>query len=788
MNAHRLLRLSLLAVLLTCRFSVSSAVALDEETHRARDVTTVDFLASVGLDANALAPQAVKADPLRNRIFVACANSSAVAVIEGPEKTVTVIPVECRMPRRLRDPGMAVSGKTGRLYLCGPERLIIVDPEKETSCSLPLPGDYEVVSLDEQREAVFLTGRTRGDLAVVNGETGEIVHVPYAEPAPPLPFVVASDPPPIRVSVADPARGRVHVVDGLTSTLYTFDTGEPRLLGSRRLPLDVFPRWHVAGFDTQKGLIYGAVENARREMRHAFALDTKGGKDRILDLPEKHTEPQGVSCDTEGGRIFIPYDNMKVVHMIHFGKEATLSSVDVPAVGMDASVFDPRSGKLYVTCWIESVLYVIDPDQGKLVFTVPRFPVYPHMTSIALDRADGTITVPSGSMAVNGTFGAAVTVFDPKTLAFRSIRTGWGPVSLVRKPGSESYWIFDAEGEVAEVTPDGAVTRRRFPHPYPRQAVRSPDGDRVLVAYGPHSSMWPAYYIKGTRNGIVTLDARGDVIEDRLTPRLAQGMIHDGKGRLWVFQNTWGKQAPFLMGYDDDSGWFDLRLQPKVDNECVLRLLAYDPESGLLYAVRAGDRNDAPGRLHLVDPDSRTEKAAIEVGRTPTDLAVIPSFDAALVTAFDDGVVHVIYGKDVKRLDLDVGGRPFALGVAPGATPADAEAYVLDHAAPRITVLSIGRDDSGTLDAKVKSIIPLPPGASPDNLLVDHDTGRLFLTAHWRRRGPDPVLRSRHGRGDRPTCGPLPLRRGHLRSGQRGLPPSRAMGGRAVPDHGHGSG
>ena len=40
---------------------------------------TVDFLAPMGLRANALAPKAVVADPVRNRVFASCANSCAVS-------------------------------------------------------------------------------------------------------------------------------------------------------------------------------------------------------------------------------------------------------------------------------------------------------------------------------------------------------------------------------------------------------------------------------------------------------------------------------------------------------------------------------------------------------------------------------------------------------------------------------------------------------------------------------------------------------------------------------------
>jgi DNA-binding beta-propeller fold protein YncE len=244
----------------------------------------------------------------------------------------------------------------------------------------------------------------------------------------------------------------------------------------------------------------------------------------------------------------------------------------------------------------------------------------------------------------------------------------------------------------------------------------SPDGQHVLVAYGPHSSMWPAFYIGGTRNGIWFIDDRGRVVEDRLTPRLVQGMLFDREKNLWALQNTWGREEPFLLCQPADRGdWFDLRLPPALDNECVQRLLAMDAESGLLYAGRAGNLATDPGRVHVVDPNARTVLRSVEVGRTPTGICVLPERSLVFVSNFDDDTVTLLRGSGEKVKDEPVGSRPIALA----ADRALETVYVVNHLGASLTVLG-----------KKKKTVPLPEGALPNHLLVDPESGAVFITAH----------------------------------------------------------
>ncbi|MFH1998931.1 MAG: YncE family protein [Planctomycetota bacterium] len=724
-------------LLLTAACSTTIKTTVYTRTHTA--YTTVDFLKLSGLDANALAPQVVCADPARNRIFAACANSSAIAIIhDAPARTepgrtapgigseVITVPVGSRMPRRLRNAGMLVSTESGRLYLLGQEQLLIIDPEDLSVRTIDLPGDYEAIALDENRQRAYLAGRTCPDLAIVDAETEQVVIVPCMEAAPPLPFMAASAPPPIRFPFVMPGRKRAYVLDGCTASLIFIDLDTLAVTRTRKLPVEAVPRWHMAGFNSADGTIYAVLENQKREAVHAMTIDLLGDSDVVVDLIEKYTEPAGVTCDPERGEIYIPYDNKALIHVVSFESEPAVAEIALPDLGVDATAYDPATRTLYCAGWKQAALYVADMEKRECALTVPFFPVYPHMNSMALNPLTKKLYVPTGSAAVNGTFGAALSVFDPNTLEHSELRTGWAPVCLARKPGTENFYVFSTERDFAEVTPDGSVTYHRLPHPYPRQAITDVEGKGVWVAYGPHSSWWPNYYISGTRNGIFLINAKGRVVRDRMTPKLAQGMIQEPNGQLWALQNTWGNEAPFLLTYPDDDhgnplGWVDLRLPPKVENECPLRLLARNRTTGTIYAGKTGDLNTDNGTVYAVDPTTRTLTGTFETGRTPTSLCVDPGRNRIYVTNFDDDSVTIIHGETGSTETVPVGKRPIASALNENT----GEVFIVNHGEPGLTLLRPVMNSPGKTGK-----VMLPEGARPDNLIVDPVSGHAFVTAH----------------------------------------------------------
>jgi len=690
-------------------------------------VVTVDFLEPLGLGTNALAPQVVCADPAHNRVFAACANSSSVAVVDCATQAVRSVPVGSRMPRRLRDGGMQVNAASGQLFLCGHERLIVVDPREERAVVTPLPADFEALALDERSNRAYLVGRMSGAMVVYEGDTGEMRSVPYSTAAEALPFMAASAPPPIRFPFVDPRRERIYVLDGTTSTLVSIDAVTEQVVASRRIAVGNFPRWHAAGFDPLTGRIFVALENEKRVAVHALAVDVVGSRDVILDLPEGHREPAGVTCDAARGELYIPYDNNELIDLVTFGDSPEVIPIELPSMGVDATAYNGATRTLYAASWMQAALYVIDLEKRKRTLTIPDFPVYPHMNSMAFNRSDGRLYVPSGSTAVNGSFGACLTVFDPSKLSFSELLTGWAPVSLVPRTGARSFFVFSSEREFAEVEPDGSYTIGRLPYPYARQAIPAPGGDEVFVAYGPHSSMWPTPYIGGTRDGIAVLGRSCSPVEggglevrrDLIMPRLAQGLIFDRAGRLWALQNTWGREEPFLICIPPGrESWSILRLPPKVDNECLLRLLAIDARTGLLYAGSTGNLNGETGRIYVVDPDLQEILATVDTGRTPADLCILSAADhgRAVVANFDDDTVTIIEDAGRKVTTTAVGSHPIALA----AHDAEGVVYVVNHLGASLTVLGPG----GT------RTVPLPAGALPNNIIVEPTSGEIFVTAH----------------------------------------------------------
>ena len=714
-------RLSWLFLVLTFAAPASPRPAAPPGERQEEPAVCVDFLAPLGLEANALAPQVVAEDPVRSRIFAVCANSSAVAVIEGAAGRVYALPVGVRMPRSLRREGVAVSVHTGRCFICGRRSLVVVDPEARSTWTVPLPGAFESVAVDEDRGLVLLAGRTQGKLAVVDPERRTVRLVAFGRAFPPLPYMAASAPPPIRRVFTNPVTGRAYLLDGCTATLVTVDVDGGKATASRKLPLKAVPRWHAAGYDPAHGRIYVLLEDDHRCAVTAAALDTRGDADVVVPIPKGFREPAGVNCDPGRGELYVPYDNNKAIHVVTFEGGGKVETVDLPALGVDATAYLSERRILYAASWNQAALYIVDVKERKLSRLVPFFPVYPHMNHMALDSKTGRLYVPTGSAAVNGTFGAAVTVFDPATYAFSKVRTGWAPTALVPKPGSDHFYVFDTEGGLADVAPDGSHTVHTLPWPYAREAIPSPDGAKVLVAYGPHSSMWPNFYIPATRDGILEIDGRGRVIADRLTPRLAQGIRFDKRGNLWMLQNTWGKEAPPLLCHPKNGEpWFDLRLLPATDNECVLRALVLDPRSGLLCVVRAAAHTGERGRFYAVNPARRKVVFSLPLGRIPTGICLLPERHRAYVPEAAEDSLSVVDLVQGTVRDEPVGSYPLAAA----SHPATGRVYVVNHEGRSLSV--IGPD-------RKKTSVPLPEGALPDNLVVDRTTGRVYVSAHGKK-------------------------------------------------------
>ena len=679
-------------------------------------VVEVDFLKGRGFKYNALGPHIVKVDPSHNRIIIACVNSSALAVYDSETDQTTTIPIGSRMPRRLHYLGVAVDPNSGLVYLAGDKKLIVVDPNRHQTAVTELPADFETVAVDPKTGKAFLVGRTTADLAIVSPGTEKPCLITWGDATPPLSWVAATPPPPIRNIVVDEKTRRVFVVDGIVPQLVSFHADDGKILTTRKLPIKNYARWHFAGFDPQNHWIYFALEDATRNSRQALRIDLRTTDDIVVDLPTGSSEPVGVNCSILRQEIYIPYDNNKHVHRVRFAPEIKVDSIAVPSFGMDASAVDEQNKRLFVTSWSQAALYVIDIVEGTLMQIVPDFPVYPHMNHLAFNPTDGKLYIPTGAAVVNGTFGASITVFNPNQNEFSRIITGWGPVSLAQQPNSEAFYVFNSDRQFALVQPDGHTTYYNLPHPYAHDAVRSLDQTRVYVAYGPHSSMWPAVYIGGTRNGIFTIGADPLDIADRITDRLAHHIMVDHLDQIWALQNTWGTEHPFVSVFPaGDENWERIMLPEKVENECIYRLLANDPESGRIYAGRLGDRSTEPGLVYVIDAKTHQVIDSVTVGLTPTDIGVLPGKNKLFITNFDSDSISIIDGASFRAEMKATDHKPFAIAVNTKTNTV----YVVNHLGNSLSIFG-----------DTEKVVALPEKAMPNNLIVDESRDRLFMTAH----------------------------------------------------------
>lgn len=690
-----------------------------------KPVTEVDLAKLNGMGGNAQGPHILIADNQNSRVFAACVNSSAIAMIDAKTDKVTVIPVSSRMPRRLRIQGAAVDHFTNEFVLAGQNCIIIADLVHGKSRTVPLPDDYTSVAVDEKTGKIFAVGRVSGDLAIVGPGAAEASFIPYGSMEEDIQYFAVSPPTPIRTVWVDSNDRRIYIFDGTQPKLFILDADTYKVINSRNLPLSQFPRWHWGGPDWEDGRFYLSVEDDKRVSRFAVSVDLKGTNDIVVELPEGATEPTGVSISTKRNELYIPYDNNDFIHAISFSPEPKVEQIQHQSkYGIDSSVYDEEKGLLYAPSWAEGIMFEINVAERKVNHHTPYFPVYPHMNNFAYLPSLGKIYVPSGATAVNGTFGSLITVLNINTLEQKTIRTGWSPVSLVEIPDKDRFFVFGSDDSFAVVSPDGKASFKKLPYPYLHEGFYNPADGNVYATYGLHYSIFPAFYIRATRGGIYTLDSSGEMISERQTDRLAQRALIDDNGILWATENIWGKEEPRLIYFDlkNNSRWGKVMLPPAIDNECALRGLKKNPLNGDLWVLRNGDRSVDKGMMHRVNPSSKSLIATYETGITPTDIAFLVNF--TLVSSFMEDKITIVNSMSEntsaeKTFEIKAGDGPVAIATVPELK----EAFVLNHLDSTLTVLAY---TNGNIEPQ--KTISIPGECKPGNIF--EAGGKLFISAH----------------------------------------------------------
>jgi DNA-binding beta-propeller fold protein YncE len=680
-------------------------------SHAPAETATVDLLAETGFSINAAGPVLVMMDEERGRLIAANTLSSSLTVIDCGTRKVTNIPLDGRAYQHLKSESMIIRKTTGHVCLIGIGCFYIIDPSSGSARTVETDHQLESIAVDEATGNVFLAGRESPSLYFYEMKKKKLRKLDWLETGEPLINLNATPPPPIRKVIADPELGRIIAVDGYTSTLWIFDAADGESDGPRPIPVASGGRWHYGGYNATTHRLYLVIETDKREVIEAAMIDVTGSDDLVIPLPG-YTEGVGIIYNEVREEVYVPYDNFASVHIVDFGNGGELHEIAIPAYGNDASAFDTERDLLFIGSWAHGEIDVIDLKTRKMIRRWPGLGIIPHMFTMAYDQERGLLYFPKGASAVNGTFGAAVSVFDPESGDMSKIRTGWAPIDLLENPATGEFVVFSNEDQMAVVADDGSVKFIDLPYDYPVLAAASPEKD-IYLSYGPHQSYWPTVYIWDAKNGILLIDSEDYSFYDRRIPRQALAMTLDSDGSLYFSQNNWGREEQFIGTLIDQVRLYEpgkrLRLEDEVEREITQRILEYDAEAGLLYLVKVGEKDDEPGLLQIVDPVTKKVTGRVTVGVTPTDLVF--DGDKICVSNFDSESITVIDKDDLSAESIETGKCPLRMCLSGG------EVFVINHVDR--TIQSLGK-----MDRKKK----IPFEGRPDNMFEWN--GRLVISAH----------------------------------------------------------
>lgn len=693
------------------RFFVLSILIL--AAHAKADVTvkTIDFLKECGVSINAAGPVLMYMDGERNHLIVANTLTSSVSIIDCEMNAVSNIPLGGRALQHLKSEALTIRNKTGEIYLIGAQCVHIVNPEKETSKTIRTDVQFESISVDEETGNVFVTGRESKELGFIKAGSKKIKLLKWLDKSEELINLNQTPPPPIRKVICDSEQRQLIALDGYASTLYLFDAKNGKAMTSRLLPLASGGRWHLAGYNNVNHCLYVVVETDKRQVIEAAKIDIVHGKDVVVPLPE-FTEGVGIIYNEKRDEVYVPYDNHPSVHVVAFENGGMVDEIKIPAYGNDASAIDLKNDLLYVASWAFGEIDIIDLKSRTLQRRITDLGIIPHMFVIAFNPNSNLIYFPKGATAVNGTFGAALSVLDPASGETSKIYTGWAPMDLIELKGRNSFLVFNSEDQFAEVRADGSYTIHSLPYDYPVQAAYSPEGN-VYLSYGPHQSYWPTVYIWDAKNGILTIDANDLRFYDRRIPRQAHEMVLDNDGVLYFTQNNWGKEEQFLGILLDEVRVYEagkrLGLVDEVEREITQRILLYDSKLNRLYLVRVGEMDEDQSILQIVDPAEKSVIQRIPLGLTATDL--IFDDEWLYVANFDSRSVSVIDKTDFTVKEVETGAQPLKL------CRCNQDVYVINHL-----------DNSLQTVHEKGKIHKIPYTALPDNCFTWKNT--VIITSH----------------------------------------------------------
>ena len=598
-------------------------------------VKEINLSAGSAFIHNSAGPVILKSDDARLRIVAANTLSSNITILHTRSGAVVNIPVSGRALQHLKSASMAISKRTGFVYLCGIKKLIVVNPDNGQAESYDTEYQFESVAVDPSSGNALLAGRECPGLGFYNYQDKEFEIIDWLESGEELKNENQTPPPPIRRIAAYPSKKMFIAIDGYEAKMYNVGAADGKILSNRELNLTKGGRWHVAGLNDGTGAIYIMTENKRRRPVEAAKIDLKGSKDIIVKMDQNFSEPAGINYNSLLDEMYVPYDNQPSVHVIDFKKDGKISEIAIPAYGNDGSVVDEQKHRLYIASWALGEIEVIDLKKRKFLHSFKNLGIIPHMFAFAINNHK--LYYPVGATAVNGCFGASVTELDPMSGDINKHNTGWCPVDIIDMPSRSSVLVFNNEDEFAEIESDYKFRFHKLPWPHPIACCAGNDGD-IQLSYGAHQSYWPNVYIWDSKNGILRIDDRL-TFHDRRIPAQALQMIKTNDGRFFLSSNNWGRREQFISvlrgGIRKHEIGDRIRMPDTVSRETTQRIMKYDSVNNIVFLCRVGEKEGDPGILQVISADSNKVIARMETGINPTDLA------------FDDNKIYVAnFGSD----------------------------------------------------------------------------------------------------------------------------------------------
>jgi len=680
-------------------------------------VKTIDLLKSQGLKVNGAGPLLVQVDTLRQRLLLANTLTSSITIHDLLNGRTVNLALSSRGFQHLKSEAMTLNNRTGEVALIGDHSFHLIDPQTAGVRSVSTAKQFESIAVDDKSGNIFLAGRESEELAFFQPRRNKWNLLKWTDHEEKLLNLNQSPPPPIRKVIAAQGLGQIIAVDGFTGAISLFRAADGRLLKSFPTPLQPGGRWHLAGYDEKRASLHLVIETTERRVIQAARIEIPSGRTMIAPLPQL-TEGVGICYNADRGEIYIPYDNHPTVHVVDFSADSGLAEIKVPTFGNDATAIDRRNHRLYVASWPQGEIDEIDLASRRLIKRILHKGILPHMFNMAFNPGDGLLYIPKGATAVNGSFGAALTVLDPGSEKCTKILTGWAPVDLIKAPDDDGFLVFNNENAYARVHSDGRYSLHLLPVEYPITALLNPDAT-IYLSYGAHQSYWPVVYIWDARNGLLSIDPRDGATYDRRLPRQAQQMALAGDGTLYLLQNSWGREQQFLGVVKDDIRDFDINdripLVDEMERETVPRLLEFDENAVRLYSVRVGEKENDPGLLHIVDPVHKKVTGRIETGVDPS--ALIFDESRIYIANFTSSTVTVVDKNSLAVETIPVSAQPLRLASV------QQQVFALTHAGGTLHNLTSGES------------FKVPDPGRPDGLftwknqlvIAVHDAAALHL-------------------------------------------------------------